>query len=87
MGLLHLCADDLLVPLPVYLLLLQIRPPIPEVDPENEEFCVFVRTTQGVSTASSAHTSASGSGRHGSSSSHGSSGCRRCCILWHVMLW
>jgi hypothetical protein len=25
----------------------QIRPPIPEVDPENEEFCVFVRTTQG----------------------------------------
>lgn len=31
--------------------LLQIKPQIPELDPENEEFCVFTRATTGVSTA------------------------------------
>jgi hypothetical protein len=29
----------------------QIKPQIPELDPENEEFCVFTRTTGGVSRA------------------------------------
>lgn len=30
---------------------MQVKPPIPEVDPDTEEFCIFMRATSGVSSS------------------------------------